>query len=325
MKSVEKAIMALLLVLSRPTNIRGEALSIYEIQYTTAADGTSPQHGNIVDCLGGIVVHKSSGSRTKLTLYDPANPDCWGGIMAKDTYGVGAFAGVNVGDWISFANVEVEDFRGNTFLQYTSDTGASFTIASTGNPAPKPLAVGVDEIAAPIEGLDTWLVADHNAERYEGMLIKVIDVNVKDIGYGKAYDNYILQSNTDPSRTCWASDYMNGDRAGIYHPYVEIGQDFCGVTGILEQYTGQSDGIDYDYYQLLTTGTADFVIEQIANFDDDCDVDSVDFGLFAQHWLQEGCTEPDWCGGADLARDDLGGIVKISDLSEFAWYWLEGK
>ena len=89
MKPVEKAIMALLLVLSRPTNIRGEALSIYEIQYTTADDGTSPQHGKIVDCLGGIVVHKSSGSRTKLTLYDPANPDCWGGIMAKDTYGVG--------------------------------------------------------------------------------------------------------------------------------------------------------------------------------------------------------------------------------------------
>jgi hypothetical protein len=158
------------------------------------------------------------------------------------------------------------------------------------------------------------------------MLIKVIDVNVKGVGCGKAFDNYILQSNTDPSRTCWASDYMNGDRAGIYHPYIEVGQDFCGVTGVLEQYAGEKDGIyTYDYYQLLTTGTADFVIEQTADFDRDCDVDSVDFSLFAQHWLQDGCTEPGWCGGADLARDDLGGIVKISDLSEFAWYWLEGK
>jgi len=325
MKLVEKVIMALLVVLSRPTNIQGKALSIYEIQYTTAADGTSPQHGNIVDCLGGIVTHIPPSGRPRLILQDPDHPDGWGGIQVKDLFSTGAFAGVNVGDWVSLTNLLVEDSKGTTFLQYMEDNNASFTVVSTDNPLPEPLTVGVDELAAPIEGLNAWLVANHNAEKYEGMLIKVIDVNVKDIGYGKAYDNYILQSNTDPSRTCWVSDYMNGDRAGIYHPYVEIGQDFCGVAGILEQYTGQSDGIDYDYYQLLTTGTADFVIEQTADFDRDCDVDSVDFSLFAQHWLQEGCTEPDWCGGADLARDDLDGIVKISDLSEFAWYWLEGK
>jgi hypothetical protein len=156
------------------------------------------------------------------------------------------------------------------------------------------------------------------------MLIKVIDVNVEGLGYGKAYDNYILQSSDDANSACWASDYINDDVEDIYHPYVEAGRHFCGVTGILEQYTGNKDGIDYDYYQLLTRSTADFVIEQTADFDGDCDVDFVDFGLFAQHWLETGCAEPDWCGGADLGGDEPDGIVWMADLAEFARYWLAG-
>ena len=304
--------------------VEAEPLSIYEIQYTTDIDGTSPQNGNIVDCLGGIVVHKSSGSRTKLTLYDPNYPDGWGGIMAKDLDGVGAFAVINVGDWVSFTNVEVEDFRATTFLQYAGENNPGFTVVSSGNPLPRPLPVAVDEIAAPVEGIDSWLVADHSAEKYEGMRIKVINVNVKDTGYGKAYDNYILESNVNTDYTCWASDYLNDDNTGIYHTYVAIGQNFCGVAGVVEQYLGQSDGIDFDYYQLLTTKTEDFTILQIADFDGDCDVDLFDFGWFAQHWLETGCTGPDWCGGTDLFQD-TNAIVDEFDLMEFAQNWLEGK
>ena len=322
MKPVEKAIMALLLVLSRPANIQGETLSIYEIQYTTAADGTSPQDGNIVDCLGGIVICKPPTGRPRLIIQDPDYPFGWGAIQVKDLYGIGVFADVNIGDWVSFTNVLVEESKGTTFLQYIAENEAGFTILSRGNPLPRPLTVAVDEIAAPIEGPDSWLVANHDAEKYEAMLIKVIDVNVEGLGYGKEYDNYVLQSNADPNSACWASDYMNDDIAGIYHPYVEIGRHFCGVTGILEQYTGEKDGIDYDYYQLLTRSTADFVIDQTADFDGDCDVDFVDFGLFAQHWLQTGCSEPDWCGGADLGGDQPDGIVWMADLAEFARHWL---
>jgi len=156
------------------------------------------------------------------------------------------------------------------------------------------------------------------------MLIKVIDVNVEGLGYGKEYDNYVLQSNAEPNSACWASDYINDDIAGIYHPYIETGRYFCSVTGFLEQYTGAKAGIDYDYYQLLTRNTADFIIDQIADFDDDCDVDFVDFGLFAQHWLETGCAEPDWCGGADFGGEEPDGIVSMADLSEFARYWLAG-
>ena len=267
---------------------QADELSIYEIQYTADANGTSPQHGNIVDCLGGIVTHKPPTGRPRLIIQDPNYPDGWGAIQVKDLYSTGVFIDVNIGDWISLTNVEVEDNKGTTFLQYIEDNNANFTIVSTNNPLPEPLVVAVDQIAAPVEGLDSWLVTDHNAEKYEAMLIKVINVNVKDTGYGKAYDNYILASNADPNFICWASDYMNAgkDKGLIYHPNIEPGRNFCGVTGVLEQYTGEQDGISYDYYQLLTTSTEDFTIEQIADLDGDCDVDFLDFGIFTEHWLE---------------------------------------
>lgn len=263
-------------------------LSIYDIQYTTDANGTSPQHGNVVDCLGGIVTHKPPTGRPRLIIQDPNYPDGWGAIQVKDLHSTGVFTDVNVGDWVSLTNVEVEDNKGTTFLQYIEDNNAGFTIVSTNNPPPEPLVVTVDEIAAPVEGLDSWLVTDYNAEKYEAMLIKVINVNIKDTSYGKAYDNYILASNVDPNLTCWASDYMNAgkEKGLIYHPNIEPGRNFCGVTGILEQYTGEQDGISYDYYQLLTTSTEDFTIEQIADLDGDCDVDFLDFGILTEHWLE---------------------------------------
>jgi len=187
----------------------------------------------------------------------------------------------NVGDWYSFTNVEVEEYRGTTFLQYKSENEPNLQKVSSDNTLPEPLVVGIDEIAVPIEGD----VENHNSEKYEGMLVKVIDVNVWDTGYGKEPDNYILQSNEDPNLTCWASDYMNEDIGEIYHPYVEIGQKFCGVAGIIEQYTGEKDGIYYDYYQLLTTTTADFTIEQIGDLNSDCGVDFIDYAIFSTYWL----------------------------------------
>jgi hypothetical protein len=302
--------------------LQGEELSIYEIQYSEDPNGTSPQHGNIVDCRGGIVIHKWLGGRPRLTLYDPNYPASWGGIMVKDLYSVGAFADVNVGDWITLANVEVEDFKGTTFLEYRGENDPKLRIISRENVIGEALVVSVNEIAAPIEGVEEWLVADHNAEKYEGMLIKVVDVNVVDLGYGKAYDNYVLQSNREASLQCWASDYMNEDTEAIYHPYVAIGRRFCGVTGILEQYAAEKDGIYYDYYQVLTTTSVDFVMEQYGDLNYDCGVDFIDFAVFAGQWLtDEQCGESEWCDGADLTQN---GSVDWFDLCDFAQEWLQG-
>lgn len=275
-------------VLSMIGSVQAAVLSIYDIQYTADPNGESPQNGIILDCTGGIVMHKTPSGKPRLIVQDPAYPDGWGAIQVKDLFGTGIFDDVNVGDWIYLTNVLVEEFKGSTFLQYMEENNAGFEILSSNNKLPKPRVVTIDEIAAPIEGLDTLLVTNHNAEKYEAMLIKVINVNVKDTGYGKAYDNYILASNADPNLICWASDYMNAgkDKGLIYHTNIEPGRNFCGVTGVLEQYTGEQDGIYYDYYQLLTTSTEDFTIEQIADLDGDCDVDFLDFGIFTEHWLE---------------------------------------
>jgi hypothetical protein len=321
---MRKLIMIIAVVFCLAELAQARSLSIYEIQYTTDANGVSLQNGNIVDCIGGIVTFKRVGGRPRLTIQDPNFPYGWGGIQAKDFIG-DSFDGVDVGDWISLSNVLVEEYRGTTYLQFMSDNKPSLSIVSTNNLLPKPLVVSVDEITAPVEGIDSWVVANHDAEKYEGMMIKVRNVSVKDTGYGKAYDNYMLSSNNDPNSVCWVSDYMNYDTDGIYHPFVEVGNTFCGVTGFLEQYTSESDGIYYDYYQLLTTKTDDFLILQLADFDGDCDVDFEDLGIFMGYWMQTDCAERDNCGGADIAPEQPDGVVDILDLMEFIQYLNESK
>jgi hypothetical protein len=288
MKRAMLTTIVMISVLSLFSFVKAAELSIYDIQYTEDPNGDSLQNGLIVDCAGGIVTHKSPSGRPRLIVQDPAYPDGWGAIQIKDLFGTGVFTDVNVGDWISLTNVLVEEYKGSTFLQYMEENNAGFEILISNNKLPKPLVITVDQIAAPIEDLDSWAISDYSAEKYEAMLIKVVNVNVKDTGYGKAYDNYVLASNADPNLICWVSDYMNAgkDKGPIYHPNVEQGKNFCGVTGVMEQYTGEQDGIYYDYYQLLTRTTEDFTSEQIADLDGDCDVDFLDFGIFTEHWLE---------------------------------------
>jgi hypothetical protein len=46
-----------------------------------------------------------------------------------------------------------------------------------------------------------------------------------------------------------------------------------------------------------------------------------DFAHFASWWLEEGCTDPQWCGQTDLDRD---GFVGLGDLALFSEHWLWG-
>ena len=238
-------------------------LSIYEVQYTTDPAGGSPHVGTVVDCSGGIVTHKFGGSKPKLTLQDPNSPDGWGGIQAKDWTGGSLFDSVSIGDWVSLGNVMVEEYRGNTLLQFHSETNSGFVIESTGNPLPAARLVSPSEIPAPLQNTDPanlgWYVADHAAEKYEAMRLLVENVTVGEMDHGKAGDNYELGG---PGGVCWASDYMNEDAAGEYHPYISPGATFQSVTGVLEQYTKIVNG--WDYYQLLTTTSDDFLVPEPA-------------------------------------------------------------
>ena len=313
----------------------GEVLSIFDIQYSTTPYGESPMHGEVVDCLGGIVSHKRTDSRPRLILQDPIirdpniqNANCfWGAIQVKDWW-YDSFDDVVVGDWVEFTNVTVEDSRGTTFLQYWNANPDSsmpgFAIVSSGNPVPEPVTVSIDEIVSPVEDLHDpgcWYVGDHRSEKYESMRIRIRDVTVTDMGNGKASDNYTLQSYAvnDPNFSCWTADYMNDDAVGLYHVYVEIGRSFCRVQGILEQYKNLSTG--WDYYQLLTTKTEDFSATQPGDLDDDCDVDLGDYGQFSKYWQAECPFDPNLCGGADMLQD---GVVDAFDLRKLVYYWLDG-
>jgi hypothetical protein len=47
---------------------------------------------------------------------------------------------------------------------------------------------------------------------------------------------------------------------------------------------------------------------------DDCEVDLEDFSEFAVHWHESSCSDPDWCGNADI---DQSGDVDLEDLAGF--------
>ncbi len=74
--------------------------------------------------------------------------------------------------------------------------------------------------------------------------------------------------------------------------------------------------VDWDnpLYQMSFTHvrTRDFNNDGIVNFED--------FAVLGSNWHRTGCSEPDNCSGTDLDAD---GYVGISDLWQFAEYWLE--
>jgi hypothetical protein len=238
------------------------ALSIYDIQYTTDAAGVSPYNTQTVDCQGGIVINKFPGGKPKVTLYDPAHADGWGGLVIKDwTTSKSFYNTVQMGDWVSFTSTPVEEANGNSQLEFLS--ASSYNIVSRGNVLPTPLVLATADLATPIQQTNPagWFVADHSSERYEGMYLRLQDVTVTAKDLGKASDNYMLQNAAGAS---WASDYMDPDTGGrLYHPLVQLNAHFESVSGICEQYTkSNATGNSWDYYQLLTTSTADFVVPE---------------------------------------------------------------
>jgi hypothetical protein len=57
------------------------------------------------------------------------------------------------------------------------------------------------------------------------------------------------------------------------------------------------------------------------DFEPDGDVDTADLGTLAEHWIDDGCSDPDWCGNCDINRS---GLVDFADFARFAEHWLAG-
>jgi hypothetical protein len=310
-----------------PCVVEGGSLTIRAIQYTESPDGASPYNGKVIDCAGGVVIAKVAGGRPRLLLEDPNSLAGWGAIQVKG-WTSDAFASVNVGDWVNFQQIFVEDFRGTTFLQYlaqnTDGSKPILKVVSHGHSLPRPVVVDVNQIRVP--GYrpqdDAWIVADHRAERFESMLLQIRDVVVVQQGLGKAQDNYELQSFREPNdatQHCWVSDYLNVDRpkAGLYLPEIQVGRRFRAVTGILEQYTSLVDG--FDYYQLLTLSEESVVGLCPADLNQDGRVDLRDYSLFVAQLLTPPSPAPSAAyQAADLNHD---GKVDVTDLDLFNAAW----
>jgi len=296
---------------------RADPLTIDQVQYTTDPQGDSPYAGQIIDLVGGVVTHVSFQAYARVFLQDPARSS-WGAIQVKDfTVGWDLAFHVQVGDWVALQGVYVEEFVGNTFLQYghpVLSPDSSYQILSSGNPLPAPIVVSAAQIAAPIEQPNgDWIVADHMAEPYEHMLLQVRGVTVTAMDLGKAVDNYAL---TDMTGDCWAADYMNQDVYTFkYHDWVRLGRRFHSVTGVLEQYTAYHDGHFWDYYQLLTRRTDDLVVA--GDFDRDGDVDDEDYTTLSSCWSGPGGTIPDLAPEYDCPRCDLDDDADV-DLIDYA-------
>ena len=286
-------------------NTNGDGLSICEVQCNTNGDGSSDYAGQTINCAGGIVVAKYDGYRHRIILQDPANANGWGGIQVQDQTSDNAFDGVVLGDWVKLTNVLIEEVnsRGTTMLYY-EEYVSSFQVTTNGLPLPPAIIVSVSDIPAPISTNGGWFVENHDAELYESMRLIVRDVAVTQMGLGKAPDNYNLQ--TSEGDDCWATDYMNEDKEynpeyeEDYHPFVAVGQGFCAVAGVFEQYTKLSS--NWDYYQLVTTKTVDLAICGDGNNDGDVQLD--DLPRFAECMTgpmcdsqPDGCDPPAWTEG----------------------------
>ncbi|MFC1676693.1 PEP-CTERM sorting domain-containing protein [Planctomycetota bacterium] len=94
----------------------------------------------------------------------------------------------------------------------------------------------------------------------------------------------------------------------------EVWIDANGVSEALVEVTVMGPELPLSAYSFFDIVPCPLV----ADMDGYCDVDFVDFSLFALHWLEAGCGD---CGGADFTGD---GNVDFADVKVMGLSWLEG-
>jgi hypothetical protein len=99
------------------------------------------------------------------------------------------------------------------------------------------------------------------------------------------------------------------------------------TDGTLSGIPGTADiGLNYSTVQVIDDqGYLDettLVINVLGNPDinGDSNINNTDFAKVAANWLDNTCTAPTWCDGADL---DISGTVDIEDLKTLAASWLD--
>ena len=186
----------------------------------------SPLEGRRIR-LRALVTAESSGAGF-VALGDALLGATWAGIFIEDASG--ALSSLAVGDEIDLRDVEVAEAEGLTVLLY--DSGSDYSVLSSGN----------EVRAVPVPPSDLSLVAGpERAEKYEGMLVVLYNVNVVARGVPEGPDLYYLASGTD---TLLGTDIESGMSAPDSTFFVRKGDCLGFVSGnITERST--DGGVDF--------------------------------------------------------------------------------
>ncbi|MBP6875490.1 MAG: hypothetical protein KBD56_05425 [Candidatus Eisenbacteria bacterium] len=260
---------------------RGQALTIREVQFSTAEAGwNSPHDGEVIALTGGVVTHIAG---FRITLQDPSLGNEWAGIELRAYENEAPLQALRVGDRVDFENLHLEEFRGGTIPQFKNDS--RFVVVSSNNPLPEPVLVPLSDLAYPPDR--------ERCEKYEGMLIAVENVRVGEMDWGKAEDNYEL---TDGTHSMWASDYYNLDIALPPFPtyFVQRGERYARIVGVFQEYFHPEEG--WDYYQLLPRGAGDYEPSSLYTIRD----------------VQQSTAEDEWASPMIGVRIDLQAVVSMA-------------
>jgi len=175
----------------------------------------------------------------------------------------------------------------------------------------------------------TIIVDSNDAEQWDGGLFIAGADRDYAVLSGRDYNDMTL----DWEGSCFDAA---GERACVYdwEDGVRIGFDLHGRRNtavgdwFIIDYTATSVGrCNVGFYNYSGPGGMDFPVYDLVfshvptrDFNNDSRVDFADFVVLASHWQETGCSDPNWCEGADLNAD---GNVDCNDLMLFVDYWLE--
>jgi hypothetical protein len=133
--------------------------------------------------------------------------------------------------------------------------------------------------------------------------------------------------------TVVSGDYITlsfGDKVLFCEDITGVDSNFVTTLPIpIPDLAGQTDTLLFTLHHDTDTPGSSVLLDNItfsallsvADLDMDGKVNFTDFALFANHWMDDTCSDPNWCDGTDF---DHSGQVDIFDLVEFAKNWLSG-
>ncbi len=219
--------LALALCLTFAAKAQYPNVTLYNIQYTTVANGNSPYMNQFVNTGGIVTASYGSGYYVQTTR---ANQ--WAGVNVYDKTHAPA-----VGDSITFTG-EVIEYYSETEMQ----TITNYVTVSTGNQAlTPPTVVGFDSI---------------QQEKYEGMLVKIKDATCVRYNAPKAW--YVF---TDSTMTKGKSSLDTVDNINYTYPYSK-GKNYS-VTGCVHfeyaNWIEPRNKLDIDSINVTAVGIANYV------------------------------------------------------------------